>query len=157
MPTSLVNGSDPAPVLLVRPPSPDLLEPIAIIGIGCRFPGGVNDPAAFWSLLERGADAVTEVPADRWEPRAFYDPDPSRPGKTYSRWGGFVAGIDRFDPRSFGISPREAARMDPQHRLLLEVAWEALEDAGLPLARLSGSKTAVYAGISSFDYAVLET
>ena len=102
-------------------------------------------------------DAVTEVPADRWNLRAFHDPDPSRPGKTYSRWGGFVEGIDRFDPHFFGISPREAARMDPQQRLLLEVAWEGLEDAGLRLDRISGSRTAVFVGISSFDYSVLET
>src|SRR5579883_244657 len=157
MSTSLMNGHSEVPPQPVRLTSPDVLEPIAIIGIGCRFPGGASDPAAFWTLLERGGDAVTEVPADRWERRAFFDPDPSKPGKTYSRWGGFVADIDRFDPRCFGISPREAARMDPQQRLLLEVAWEALEDAGLPLAQLAGSKTAVYTGIASFDYSVLET
>jgi acyl transferase domain-containing protein/aryl carrier-like protein len=97
------------------------------------------------------------VPGDRWSADSFYDADDSRPGKTYSRWGGFVEGIDRFDPHFFGISPREAARMDPQQRLLLEVAWEALEDGGLTLAQVSGTKAAVFAGISSFDYAVLET
>ena len=105
--------------------------PIAVVGIGCRFPGRANDPETFWKLLETGVDAVTEIPADRWNVSAFHDPDPSRPGKTYSRWGGFVEEIDRFDPHFFGISPREAARMDPQQRLLLEVAWEGLEDAGL--------------------------
>ncbi len=132
-------------------------EPIAIVGIGCRFPGRSNDPEAFWNLLESGTDAITEVPAERWNRHAFYDADPSRPGKTYSRWGGFVEGIDRFDPHAFGISPREAARMDPQQRLLLEVAWESLEDGGLSLERLSGSNTAVFVGISSFDYSVMET
>ncbi len=132
-------------------------EPIAVVGIGCRFPGRANDPETFWRLLEAGVDAVTEIPADRWDLRAFHDPDPSRPGKTYSRWGGFVEGIDRFDPHFFGISPREAARMDPQQRLLLEVAWEGLEDAGLRLDRISGSRTAVFVGISSFDYSVLQT
>ncbi len=132
-------------------------EPIAVVGIGCRFPGRANDPEAFWRLLESGVDAVTEVPGDRWSVESFYDADESRPGKTYSRWGGFVEGIDRFDPHFFGISPREAARMDPQQRLLLEVAWEALEDGGLTLAQVSGSKAAVFTGISSFDYAVLET
>ncbi|SIO27592.1 Acyl transferase domain-containing protein [Singulisphaera sp. GP187] len=132
-------------------------EPIAIVGIGCRFPGRANDPEAFWNLLESGTDAITEVPAERWNRQAFYDADPSRPGKTYSRWGGFVEGIDRFDPHAFGISPREAARMDPQQRLLLEVAWESLEDGGLALERLSASNTAVFVGISSFDYSVLET
>lgn len=132
-------------------------EPIAIVGIGCRFPGRANDPEAFWNLLESGTDAITDVPAERWNSQAFYDADSSRPGKTYSRWGGFVEGIDRFDPHAFGISPREAARMDPQQRLLLEVAWESLEDGGVPLERLSGSNTAVFVGISSFDYSVLAT
>ena len=104
-------------------------EPIAIIGIGCRFPGA-SDPAAFWRLLRDGADAIREVPADRWDQHAFYDPDPATPGKMNTRWGGFLEQVDQFDPHFFGISPREAARMDPQQRLLLEVAWEALEDAG---------------------------
>src|SRR5690349_20089527 len=85
-------------------------EPIAVVGIGCRFPGRANDPESFWRLLEAGVDAITEIPPDRWNLRAFHDPDPSRPGKTYSRWGGFLDQIDRFDPHFFGISPREAAR-----------------------------------------------
>lgn len=153
MPNRRVNGS-------VRPrigSGSGVREPIAIVGIGCRFPGRANNPEAFWNLLESSTDAITEVPAERWNLQAFYDADPSRPGKTYSRWGGFVEGIDRFDPHAFGISPREAARMDPQQRLLLEVAWESLEDGGLTLERLSGSNTAVFVGISSFDYSVLET
>jgi polyketide synthase 12/epothilone polyketide synthase D len=157
MSTRKINGHGAGPALPARPVLTPIPEPIAIIGIGCRFPGRANDPESFWTLLEDRVDAITEVPADRWEARAFYDPDPARPGKTYSRWGGFVEGIDRFDPQCFGISPREAARMDPQQRLLLEVAWEALEDAGLPLAPLAGSPTAVFVGISSFDYSVLET
>ena len=132
-------------------------EPIAIVGIGCRFPGGVSNPEDFWALLESGTDAITEVPDDRWNARSFFDSDPSKPGKTYSRWGGFVEGIDRFDPHFFGISAREAARMDPQQRLLLEVAWEGLEDGGLTLEELSGSKASVFVGISSFDYSVLVT
>jgi acyl transferase domain-containing protein len=131
-------------------------EPIALVGIGCRFPGGANDPEAFWKLLEEGVDAVTEVPADRWSQRAFYDPEQGKPGKTRSRWGGFVEGIDRFDPQFFGISPREAVRMDPQQRLLLEVTHEALEDGGQVLARLAGSRVAVFVGISSWDYSVLQ-
>jgi acyl transferase domain-containing protein len=143
------------------PPAPEIAscphEPIAVVGIGCRFPGGANDPESFWRLLEAGVDAVTEIPPDRWNLHAFHDADPSRPGKSYSRWGGFVDQIDRFDPHFFGISPREAARMDPQQRLLLEVAWEALEDAGLRLDRISGSRSSVFVGISSFDYSVLET
>ena len=111
-------------------------EPIAIIGIGCRFPGA-NDPAAFWQLLRDGVDAIREVPADRFDQHAFYDPDPAVPGKMNTRWGGFLEQVDQFDPNFFGISPREALRMDPQQRLLLEVAWEALQDAG-QVARASG-------------------
>src|SRR4051794_23340158 len=157
MATSQVNGHSNGRALPGHDAATGAREPIAVVGIGCRFPGRANDPEAFWRLLEGGLDAVTEVPGDRWDVRAFADPDPSRPGKTYSRWGGFVEGIDRFDPHVFGISPREAARMDPQQRLLLEVAWEALEDGGLPLEPLAGGDAAVFVGISSFDYSVLET
>src|SRR5580700_1645110 len=94
--------------------------PIAITGIGCRFPGA-NDPAAFWQLLRDGVDAIRDVPADRFDQHAFYDPDPATPGKMSTRWGGFLEQVDRFDANFFGISPREASRMDPQQRLLLEV------------------------------------
>ncbi len=145
----------------LAPPSPAIAregrEPIAVVGIGCRFPGRANNPDAFWRLLESGTDAITEVPAERWNLQSFHDPDPRIPGKTYSRWGGFVEGIDGFDPQFFQISPREAARMDPQQRLLLEVAWEGLEDSGIRLDQVSGSRASVFVGISSFDYAVLET
>ena len=94
-------------------------EPIAVIGIGCRLPGGVDGPDAFWRLLQEGKDAVTEVPADRWDADAVYDPDPEAPGKVYTRWGGFVSRVDGFDPLLFGVSPREAVNMDPQQRPLL--------------------------------------
>ena len=126
-------------------------EPIAIVGIGCRFPGA-NDPVAFWQLLRDGVDAITEVPAERFDLNAFYDPDPQAPGKISTRWGGFLDQVDRFDPHFFGISPREAARMDPQQRLLLEVAWEALEDAGQVRERLAGTQVGVFIGISNNDY-----
>src|SRR5438876_9939501 len=106
-------------------------DPIALVGIGCRLPGGANSPDAFWRNLLAGVDAITEVPANRWNATSFFDPHPGRPGKTVAKWGGFIDNIDHFDPQFFGLSPREAARMDPQQRLLLEVAWEALEDAGL--------------------------
>jgi acyl transferase domain-containing protein/aryl carrier-like protein len=125
---------------------------IAIIGIGCRFPGGANSPEAFWELQRNGVDAITEVPADRWDSKAFYHPDSGRPGKINSRWGGFIERIDHFDARFFGISPREAARMDPQQRMLLEVAWEALEDGGQTLERLAGTGVGVFIGVSTMDY-----
>jgi acyl transferase domain-containing protein/acyl carrier protein len=126
-------------------------EPIALIGIGCRFPGA-HGPEAFWQLLREGVDAITEVPAERFNLHAFYDPDPAIPGKMNTRWGGFIDQVDQFDPHFFGISPREAARMDPQQRLLLEVTWEALEDAGQAPERLTGTQTGVFIGISTNDY-----
>jgi len=126
-------------------------EPIAIIGIGCRFPGA-HGPEAFWQLLREGVDAITEVPAERFNLHAFYDPDPTIPGKMNTRWGGFLDQVDQFDPHFFGISPREALRMDPQQRLLLEVTWEALEDAGQAPERLTGTRTGVFIGISTNDY-----
>ncbi|MCC5623981.1 type I polyketide synthase, partial [Nostoc sp. CHAB 5715] len=127
-------------------------EPIAIIGIGCRFPGGANNPEAFWNLLRDGVDTITEVPEERWNLRTFYDPDRQKPGKIYTRWGGFVEGIDQFDAEFFGISPREAALIDPQQRLLLEVAWEALENGGQVPERLAGSSTGVFVGLYMHDY-----
>jgi myxalamid-type polyketide synthase MxaE and MxaD len=130
-------------------------EPIAIIGIGCRFPGA-NDPAAFWQLLRDGVDAICEVPADRFDPNAFYDPDPATPGKMNTRWGGFLGQVDQFDPNFFGISPREALRMDPQQRLLLEVTWEALQDAGQVPERLVGTQVGVFIGIATNDYGRLQ-
>ena len=107
-------------------------EPIAVVGVGCRFPGNVTGPESFWQLLTNGGDAITEVPADRWDVDAFYDPDPSAPGRMTTRWGGFIPDAGGFDADFFGIAPREATAMDPQHRILLEVAWEALEHAGIP-------------------------
>jgi thioester reductase-like protein len=112
---------------------------------------------SFWELLSAGVDAIGEVPEDRWLLRAYYHPDPSRPGKIYSRWGGFLDQIDRFDPHFFGIAPREAAVMDPQQRLLLETAWEALEDAGQVPERLAGTRAGVFIGISSRDYADMQS
>jgi polyketide synthase 12 len=138
-----------------RPASgvPAAPEPVAIIGIGCRFPGGVDSPDSFWQLLSEGRDAVTEVPADRWDTAQYTSDDPAAPGRTNSRWGGFLDGIDRFDAAFFGISQQEAVRMDPQQRLLAEVAFEALENAGVPTDRLAGSPTGVFVGISTFEYA----
>ena len=129
-------------------------EPIAVVGIGCRFPGA-GDPDAFWNLLRAGGDAIAEVPAERWNIDAFYDANPDATGKMYTRHGGFLPGADRFDPHFFGISPREAVSMDPQQRLLLEVAWEALEHAGQSPEGLLNSRGGVFIGISGFDYALL--
>jgi acyl transferase domain-containing protein len=132
-------------------------EPIAVVGMSCRFPGGADDPAKFWELVSGRRDAIREVPADRWPVDTLYDPDPAAPGKMTTRWGGFLDSIDGFDPRFCGISPREAARMDPQQRLLLEVAWEALEDAGQTRAGLDGSPTGVFVASYHNDYARLLT
>jgi amino acid adenylation domain-containing protein len=129
-------------------------EPIAIVGIGCRFPGA-RDPEAFWRLLRDGIDAITEVPADRWNVDTYYDPDLRAPGKMTTRYGGFLERIDGFDAAFFGISPREALEMDPQQRIMLEVAWEALEDAGQPPFELKGSRTGVFFGALWNDYAAL--
>jgi acyl transferase domain-containing protein len=127
-------------------------EPIAIIGIGCRFPGQAVSPASFWRLLVDGVDTIREIPPDRFDLAEVFDSDPAVPGKIYSRWGAFVDGIDQFDPGFFGFSRREAVRIDPQHRMLLETAWEAFEDARLPGERLAGSATGVFVGISTHDY-----
>ncbi|MFZ5542945.1 MAG: SDR family NAD(P)-dependent oxidoreductase [Pseudomonadota bacterium] len=127
-------------------------QPLAVIGAACRLPGGVRDPQAFWELLVEGRDAVTEIPRDRWDVDAYYDPEGATLGKTRIRHGGFVDGLEQFDPALFGISPREAASLDPQQRLLLELSWESLERAGIAPDRLDGSLTGVFVGITSVDY-----
>ena len=128
------------------------LEPIALVGMGCRFPGG-RGLDGYWRVLRDGVDAIGEVPADRWHLDTYYDPDPETPGKMYTRWGGFVDDADRFDPQFFGISRREAETMDPQQRLTLEVAWEALEHGGIAPAALMRSRAGVFVGVSGNDYA----
>jgi 3-oxoacyl-(acyl-carrier-protein) synthase/NAD(P)-dependent dehydrogenase (short-subunit alcohol dehydrogenase family)/SAM-dependent methyltransferase len=126
-------------------------EPIAVVGIGCRFPGA-DGPDAFWRLLYDGVDAITEVPADRWDAGALYDEDRDTPGRMCTRWGGFVPGLDQFDADFFRVAPTEAATMDPQQRLLMEVAWEALEHAGIAASELAGGDGGVFVGICSDDY-----
>lgn len=141
----------PAPTYKVETPRTIEPEPIAIIGLGCRFPGAAN-PEAFWRLLQDGVDAITEVAKNRWDVDAFYDRNPATPGKMNTRWGGFLEHVDLFDAEFFGISPREAAGMDPQQRLVLEVSWEALENAGQAPKKLAGGQTGVFIGISTNDY-----
>jgi acyl transferase domain-containing protein/acyl carrier protein len=131
-------------------------EPIAIIGMGCRFPGGADNPKAFWEFLRDGNDAVTQIPADRWDADAYYGSDPDSPGKIMTRHGSFLRDAGGFDAQFFGISPREAAGLDPQQRLLLEVSWEALEDAAKNPDRLTGTRTGVFVGIGQNDYAQFE-
>lgn len=127
-------------------------EPIAIVGMGCRFPGGADDPEALWSLLRDRVDAITEVPSDRWSLDRHYSADPHAPGKMYSRYGGFLPHWQDCDAQFFRISPREAISLDPQQRLLLEVSWEAIEQAGLAPEQLVQSQTGVFIGICSIDY-----
>lgn len=130
-------------------------EPVAIVGMACRFPGAENVDA-FWELLAEGRDAITETPPDRWDVDAYYAPTPGTPGKVCTRWGGWLSGIFDFDAAFFGISPREAAVMDPQQRLLLETAWHAFEDACIDPSRLAGSHTGVFAGVGPIDSMVLQ-
>ncbi|MBM7845190.1 type I polyketide synthase [Herpetosiphon giganteus] len=140
---------------LAEQPKPNL-EPIAIIGIGCHFPGGAVNPATFWDLLCAGVDATSETPHDRWDIDTFYDPETSKSGKMNTYRGGYLEQIDQFDPHFFGISPREAMWLDPQQRLLLRVTWEAFEDAGLCSEQIAGSKTGVFVGGFTLDYQLMQ-
>ena len=128
-------------------------EMIAITGIGLRFPGGAEDAQSFWELLCQRKNGIVEIPNDRWSTSSFYDPIPGKPCRTYSRWGGFIKDIDKFDAEFFKISPQEAESMDPQQRLLLEATWHAIEDAGERIDRKNGENIGVYIGISTNDYA----
>jgi acyl transferase domain-containing protein/NADPH:quinone reductase-like Zn-dependent oxidoreductase/SAM-dependent methyltransferase/acyl carrier protein len=131
-------------------------EPIAIVGIGCRFPGGANDPEGFWAMLQNGHCAVSDTPKDRWDADLTYDPVPGRAGYSYTRRASFLDRVYDFDSMFFGIAPREALNIDPQQRLLLEVAWESLEDAGIPPGELIGSNTGVFVGIMANDYSRMQ-
>lgn len=149
------DSSAPAAQAVSRPAG-SAGEPIAIVGMACRFPGA-PDLDEFWKLLTDARDAISEVPADRFDVEEIYDPTGATPGTTRTKWGGFVESVADFDAGFFGISPREAVEMDPQQRMFLEVAWEALEDAGLRADELAGSRTGVFVGASTSDHARLAT
>ncbi|MEU1523752.1 SDR family NAD(P)-dependent oxidoreductase [Nocardia rhamnosiphila] len=132
-------------------------EPVAIVGIGCRLPGGVSGPGDLWELLEQGVDAITPTPDDRWDVDRFYSPKPQQPGRISARRGGYLAEVDTFDAAFFGISGRIAEQMDPQQRQLLEVAWETFEDAGMVPGAAAGTRTGVFIGACSQDYGALQS
>lgn len=150
--TDVLGLAEQAPAPVVAMARTD--DPIAIVGMACRFPGA-SDPDAFWELLSGGVDMIREIPDDRFDINEYYDPDPDTPGKIYSRYGGFLDGIDGFDPEFFGISPREAVWIDPQQRLMLETGWESLERAGYSPAALRGSRSGVYVGVGANEYSHL--
>ena len=131
------------------------VTPIAVIGMACRLPGGIDSPELLWEALLRGDDLITEIPADRWDVDEHYDPQPGVPGRSVSRWGGFVDDVGGFDAEFFGIGDREAAAIDPQHRLMMETAWEAVENAGIAPSSLSDSLTGVFAGLCHDDYTLV--
>ena len=128
------------------------VTPVAVIGMACRLPGGIDSPEQLWEALLRGDDLVTEVPADRWDVDEYYDPEPGVPGRSVSRWGAFIDDVAGFDSEFFGITEREATAIDPQHRLLLETSWEAVEHAGLDAGDDGRLLTGVFVGLTHFDY-----
>ncbi|MDT5255324.1 MAG: polyketide synthase 5, partial [Mycobacterium sp.] len=127
------------------------VTPVAVIGMACRLPGGINSPDLFWEALLRGDDLVKEVPGERWDVDYYYDPEPGVPGRSVCKWGSFLDNVGAFDPEFFGITEKEATAMDPQHRLLMETAWEAMEHAGLTKDTIA-EETGVFIGLNYGDY-----
>src|ERR1700760_1364359 len=138
------------------PADKDINEPLAVVGVGCQFPGDANTPELYWDLLFSGTDATRVVPETRWNADKYHDPNPKKVGKMVTRRGGFLSEIDQFDPQFFGISPREANLVDPQQRLLLRTTWEALEDGGIPADGLAGTAVGVFIGGFTLDYQLLQ-
>src|SRR6478672_9706961 len=130
------------------------VTPVAVIGMGCRLPGGINSPEQLWEALLRGEDLVTEIPSDRWDADEYYDPEPGVPGRSMSKWGAFLDDVAGFDAEFFGISDSEAIAIDPQQRLVLETSWEAVEHAGLNPKPETASLTGVFVGLTHGDYAM---
>ena len=131
------------------------VTPVAVIGMACRLPGGIDSPEQLWEALLRGDDLVTEIPPDRWDADDYYDPEPGVPGRSVSKWGAFLDDVAGFDSEFFGISEREATVIDPQHRLILETSWEAMEHAGLSRETMADSLTGVFVGMTHNDYQLL--
>lgn len=148
-----LTGTDPG--TFPPPVSTTPVTPVAVIGMSCRLPGGIDSPERLWESLLRGDDLVTEVPPDRWDADEYYDPEPGVPGRSVSKWGAFLDDVAGFDAEFFGINERESAALDPQHRLLLETSWEAMEHAGLTREALDDSLTGVFVGLTHADYQML--
>ncbi len=155
--SEIVSGGRPGADIGTDAPRPRVtpVTPIAVIGMSCRLPGGIDSPELLWEALIRGDDFVTEVPPDRWDADEYYDPEPGVPGRSVSKWGAFLDDVAGFDADFFGINERESAALDPQHRLLLETSWEAMEHAGLTRETLSDSLTGVFVGLTHADYQML--
>src|ERR1700738_2181824 len=148
-----LSGSDSAVSSSTMGATP--VTPVAVIGMACRLPGGIDSPQRLWEALLRGDDLVTEIPPDRWDADEYYDPEPGVPGRSVSKWGAFLDDVGGLDAEFFGSNEREATAIDPQHRLLLETSWEAMEHAGVTPASIANSLTGVFVGLTHGDYQLL--